>query len=260
MGLSLDYKPGVGPVFENPVRTPTDVANLHVVPAVEGTGYIAQTVKNVLSDLPPDIALIGFAGAPFTLSSYAIEGQGSRNYVWVKKFMYEAPAAWHQLMSKLVTSVADYLQLQIDAGVDAVQLFDTWVGCLSITDFNEFVLPHLTQLIAKLKGQVPIIYFGTGNGHLLPATMSAAPDVLAIDWRTPLGETWDALGVTSMQGNLDPIVLCADKETVASQAQLVLDQANKRPGHIFNLGHGIIPETPVDNVKYLVDQVHQRSS
>jgi len=260
MGLSLDYKAGEGPVFANPVRTEQDVDALVNAPAVEATPYIAQTVRNVLSGLPPQIALIGFAGAPFTLASYAIEGKGSRNYVHVKKMMYQAPAVWERLMTKLVAQVTSYLELQIAAGVDAVQLFDTWVGCLSVVDFRRYVLPHVKALIDNLRGKVPVIYFGTGNGHLLADVCEAQPDVLALDWRVPLGATWLATGVRSVQGNLDPIVLCADRDTVAVQATEVLEQAGGRPGHIFNLGHGIIPETPVDNVKFLVDFVHEQSA
>jgi uroporphyrinogen decarboxylase len=263
MGLELDYVAGAGPVFANPVRTPADVERLRVAPAVEATPYIADTVTNILSGLPKEIALIGFAGAPFTLASYAIEGRGSRNYVHVKKLMYQAPEVWAALMSKLVDQVTSYLALQIDSGVDAVQLFDTWVGCLSVSDFRRYVLPHLKQLIGnlnRLEKRVPVIYFGTGNGHLLVDSCEAAPDVMALDWRVPLGATWQALGIGAVQGNLDPIVLCADRATVAAQAGEVLEQAGGRPGHIFNLGHGIIPETPVDNVKFLVDFVHEQSA
>lgn len=260
MGMRLDYKPGEGPVFENPLRSAADIEALTTAAAEEATPYIAETVRNVRSGLPAQVALIGFAGAPFTLASYAIEGRGSRNYVYVKKLMYQAPAAWNQLMSKLVTQVASYLQLQITAGVEAVQIFDTWVGCLSVSDFRHYVLPHLVALIKSLKGQVPIIYFGTGNGHLLQDVCTAGPDVLALDWRVPLAETWQSTGVRAVQGNLDPIVLCADRETVARQSRDVLEQAAGRPGHIFNLGHGIIPETPVDNVKFLVDFVHETSA
>ena len=260
MGLRLDYRAGVGPVFEDPVRSAADVERLRVAPAAEATPYIADTVRNILSGLPPEIALIGFAGAPFTLASYAIEGRGSRNYIHVKTLMYQAPEVWVRLMDKLVDQVTSYLELQIDAGVEAVQLFDTWVGCLSVGDFRRYVLPHLTRLIDNLRGRVPLIYFGTGNGHLLADTCGTRPDVLALDWRVPLGPAWEALGVRSVQGNLDPIVLCADRATVAGQAREVLDQAAGRPGHVFNLGHGIVPETPVDNVRYLVDFVHEQST
>lgn len=260
MGLDLDYKPGVGPVFANPVRTARDVENLRVAPAAEATPYIADTVRNILDGLPDDIALIGFAGAPFTLASYAVEGRGSRNYIHVKRLMYQAPEVWEQLMAKLVNQVASYLNLQIDSGAEAVQLFDTWVGCLSLADFRRYALPHLKRLIDEVRGRVPVIYFGTGNGHLLAETMTAGPDVLALDWRVPLGATWDAVGATAVQGNLDPIVLCADQATVARESREVLEQAGGRPGHIFNLGHGIVPETPVDNVKFLVDFVHEQSA
>lgn len=259
MGLNLDYHAGVGPVFDNPVRSAADVERLRVAPAAEATPYIADTVRNILSGLPPEIALIGFGGAPFTLASYAIEGRGSRNYLHVKKLMYQAPDIWEALMGKLVDQVTSYLSLQIDAGAEAVQIFDTWVGCLSVSDFRRCVLPHLTRLVDNLRGRVPIIYFGTGNGHLLADTQRARPDVLALDWRVPLGATWQSLEVGAVQGNLDPIVLCADRSTVARQAREVLDEAGGRPGHIFNLGHGIVPETPVDNVKYLVDFVHEQS-
>ena len=260
MGLRLEYRAGEGPVFHNPVRSAKDVEALVTTAAEEATPYIAETITNVLGDLPKQVALIGFAGAPFTLASYAIEGKGSRNYIFVKKLMYEHEALWNNLLDKLVTQVSSYLQLQVAAGVEAVQLFDTWVGCLSVADFRRYVLPHTQRLIGALKGKVPVIYFGAGNSHLLQDVQNAGPDVLALDWRVPLGETWARLGCRAVQGNLDPIALCADQHTVAHQAQRILDEAKGRPGHIFNLGHGIIPETPVDNVKYLVDYVHERSA
>ena len=260
MGLDLEYQPGVGPVFDNPIRTPQDIDALRLLEAREGTPYIADTVTNILQGLPDEIALIGFAGAPFTLASYAVEGKGSRNYVYVKKMMYQAPDAWHALMAKLTESLASYLQLQIDAGVDAIQIFDTWVGALSVADFQTYALPHTKALIDRLRGQVPIIYFGTGNGHLLESLNESTPDVVAFDWRTPLVPTWDKLGCTAVQGNMDPIVLCSDRASVSAQAAAVLSEVNGRDGHIFNLGHGIIPETPVDNVKHLVDFVHETSA
>ena len=258
MGLDLDYVPGRGPVFANPVRSATDVGALRVQSAEEATPYIAQTVKNVLSGLPSDIALIGFGASPFTLASYAIEGQGSRNYVFVKKMMYEAPELWHELMDKLTTQLINYLCFQMDAGAEAIQLFDTWVGSLSIQDFQTYVREHTTRLIKALKAyrpDLPVIYFGTGNAHLLPEIAAIGPDVLALDWRTPMAETRAALQLKAVQGNLDPIVLCADKATIKTQAEFTLAQAGTSGGHIFNLGHGIIPETPVDNVKYLVELV-----
>jgi uroporphyrinogen decarboxylase len=260
MGMQLDYKAGEGPVFANPVRSAKDIAQLTVVPADEGTAYIRHTITQILDDLPASAALIGFAGAPFTLASYAIEGRGSRNYVWVKKMMYSAPQLWDTLMNKLVQTLTGYVLQQIDAGVHAVQLFDSWVGCLSVNDYRRYVAPYSNMLIERIRGRVPIIYFGTGNPHLVDDMYAAAPDVMALDWRTPLRATWDRLGCTAVQGNLDPIVLCADRAAVAAQTQTILDEVGGRNGHIFNLGHGIIPETPVDNVKYLVDFVHERSA
>ena len=258
MGLSLDYIPGTGPVFDNPVRTERDIDALVNAPAGEATPYIAQTVRNVLSGLPPDIALIGFAGAPFTLASYAIEGRGSRNYRFVKKLMYEAPALWRRLLDKLVGQLESYLALQVASGVDALQLFDTWAGCLSVGDFRQHVLPHTARLIENIRRLgVPVIYFGTGNAHQLADVATMQPDVMALDWRVPLGSTWSSLGCRAVQGNLDPIALCATRAVVADRAQAVLDEAAGRPGHIFNLGHGILPETPVDNVRFLVDYVHE---
>jgi uroporphyrinogen decarboxylase len=260
MGMSLDYLPGTGPVFDRPLRSAADIDALRVLVAEQDTAYIGGTITRILDDLPADIALIGFAGAPFTLASYAVEGRGSRNYVWVKKLMYEHPGLWDRLMQKLVDSVASYVALQIAAGVHAVQLFDSWVGCLSRADYARYVAGHTRNLMAKIRGTVPIIYFATGNGHLLGDMFATGPDVMALDWRTPLRETWDELGVTAVQGNLDPIVLCADRATVEEQAMAILTEVDGRNGHIFNLGHGIIPETPVDNVKFLVDLVHERSA
>ena len=257
MGLELDYVEGIGPVFANPVRSEKDMDALTVTPAESGTPYIAQTVKNIRSGLPKDIALIGFAGAPFTLASYAIEGGGSRNYTFVKRMMYERPDLWQKLISKLVDQVSSYLNLQIASGVEAIQLFDTWVGNLSLQDFELYVRPHLKRLLQELTGKVPVIYFGIGNQHLLKSVAGLPIDVLAFDWRTPIRSAWDDLGCRSVQGNLDPIVLCSNQDTIRRQAQLLLDHVKDKPGHIFNLGHGIIPETPVDHVKYLVDWVHE---
>ncbi|MCZ6887295.1 MAG: uroporphyrinogen decarboxylase, partial [Gammaproteobacteria bacterium] len=256
----LDYKPGVGPVIDNPIRSEKDVDNFHVVPAAEGTGYIASTVRGILDGLPPDIALIGFAGAPFTLASYAIEGQGSRNYIYVKRMMYTNEVLFSRLMCKLVDAVIGYVNLQIDSGVHAIQLFDSWIGCLSEGDYARYVASHMGRLMKAITGRVPVIYFGTGNAHLVDAMFAVGPDVFALDWRTPLRATWERLGSVAVQGNMDPIVLCSDRAAIARHAQSVLDEADGKPGHIFNLGHGIVPDTPVDNVKYLVDYVHKHSA
>jgi uroporphyrinogen decarboxylase len=260
MGLELDYVPGEGPVFANPVPTAADVAALASAPAAQATPYIGETVARVREGLPKGVGLIGFAGAPFTLASYAVEGRGSRNYIRVKKMMYEAPQLWAELLHKLTDQLISYLELQIERGVDAVQLFDSWVGCLSLADFRRYVVPETRRLVAALTGRVPVIYFGTGNGHLLGESAALGADVLALDWRTPLADTWAATGCRAVQGNLDPIVLCADRPTIAREAQRILDEVAGRPGHIFNLGHGIVPETPVDNVKFLVDYVHEHGT
>jgi uroporphyrinogen decarboxylase len=264
MGLELDYIEGVGPRFANPLRTPADIEALRPLVAEEGTPYIAETVRLCREGLPPDIPLIGFAGAPFTLSSYAVEGGGSRNYIHVKRLMYSDTERWTQLMDKLVDAVTEYLGLQIRAGVQAVQLFDSWVGCLSPADFVTYVQPHTRRLIERLKAlggdEVPVVYFGTGNPALSKLMQDCGPDVLALDWRSPLVETWDATGARAVQGNLDPIVLCAEWSAVERQTRALLDEIGGRPGHIFNLGHGIVPETPVDNVKRLVELVQTHTA
>lgn len=273
MGLTLDYVPGVGPVFANPVRDLAAIDRLRVPSAPEELGYIAETIAGVLDGLPPDIPLIGFAGAPFTLASYAIEGAGSRNFLHTKKLMYEHEASWNLLLSKLTRAVIDYVRLQIEAGVQAVQIFDSWVGALSRQDYRRYVAPHVRTLMEGIRhGEAggggteggaktpPIIYFGVNTSHLVEDMYATGADLLALDWRTPLGETWQRLGSPAIQGNLDPIVLCADTEAIARSAGHVLAEASDRPGHIFNLGHGIVPQTPVDNVKFLVDLVHEATA
>lgn len=273
MGLVLDYVPGVGPVFANPVRELAAIDRLRVPSAPEELGYIAETISGVLDGLPPDIPLIGFAGAPFTLASYAIEGAGSRNFLHTKKLMYQHEASWNQLLSKLTRAVIDYVRLQIDAGVQAVQIFDSWVGALSRQDYRRYVAPHVRTLMQGIRqtqvtshgtgGRAkapPIIYFGVNTAHLVADMHATGADLLALDWRTPLGETWQRLDSAAIQGNLDPIVLCANTEAIATSAGHVLEEAGGRPGHIFNLGHGIVPETPVDNVKFLVDFVHEATA
>ena len=259
MGLDLNYAPDIGPVISNPLRSAADVSRLATPPAREGTGYIADIIKQILDGLPPHTPLIGFAGAPFTLASYAVEGRSSRHYLHVKRLMYEHSTVWDALMAKLVDAIGDYVRLQIESGVHAVQIFDSWVGCLSRGDYDRYVKPHTTRLMACIGGRVPVIYFGTGNSHLVDTMLETGPDFLALDWRTPLGATWDRLDMPAVQGNMDPTALCADRKTVAAHAQRVLDEARGRPGHIFNLGHGILPQTPVDNVKFLIDYVHEQS-
>lgn len=260
MGLKLEYKPGVGPVFENPLRDKQAIEALAVVPAEEGCGYVVETLGRILNDLPKEVALIGFAGAPFTLACYAVEGKSSRNYAHVKRLMYDHEVLWQSLMDKLVDTVADYVQLQIASGAQAIQLFDSWVGCLSLADYERYVAPATRRLMERIQGKLPIIYFGTGNAHLLDAMYATGPDLMALDWRVPLVATWDRLGSRAIQGNLDPIALCGEPGSMINQAQTLIDEVGGRPGHIFNLGHGIIPETPVDNVKRLVDFVREKTA
>ena len=260
MGLNLDYLPGVGPKIDNPVRTAKDIDDIRMSPSETTMSYIAEAIHLIRSELPADIPLIGFGGAPFTLASYAIEGQGSRNYVHVKQMMYGDQGAWHELMGKITDAAIDYLDYQIRSGVQAIQIFDSWVGCLGIADYLNYVQPYSKRLIDAISGRVPIIHFGTGNPALAGEMAKAGGDVLALDWRCDLVETWNATDVRAVQGNMDPIVLCSTPEAVISQARTLLDDVAGRPGHIFNLGHGIIPETPVDHVKTLVDFVHEYSS
>jgi uroporphyrinogen decarboxylase len=256
MGLVLDYLPGVGPDIANPVRTHADIDALKVLSAEDTMPYIAEAVSLIRAELPADIPLIGFGGAPFTLASYAIEGKGSRNYIHVKKLMLSDPEAFHTIMAKMTDCAIDYLTYQVDAGVQALQIFDSWVGCLSVRDYRKFVLEHSQRLIEGVSGRVPVIHFGTGNPALLPHMAEAGGDVMALDWRSPLRQSWDLLGCP-VQGNMDPVALFAEWSAVRQSAAAVLDEAGGQPGHIFNLGHGILPETPVENVKNLVSFVHE---
>ena len=257
MGLALDYLPGVGPNISNPVRSNADIDGLRVEPSAATMPYIAEAIHLIRDELPADIPLIGFGGAPFTLASYAIEGQGSRNYIHVKKLMLSDPGAFNKIMEKMTTCAIDYLSYQIDEGVQAIQIFDSWVGCLSVSDYRQHVFEHSHRLISEISGRVPIIHFGTGNPALLPLMAKAGGDVMALDWRAPLRESWDLLGVPAVQGNMDPVALFAEREAVLAAAGSVMKEVERRPGHIFNLGHGILPETPADNVKALVDYVHE---
>lgn len=258
-GVGLEFSPGDGPVIHRPVRSPEDVATLPDGDASLELAYVYEAVRQAKAQLK--VPLIGFAGAPFTLASYAVEGGGSRNYVHTKKLMYAAPEAWHALMDRLSTATAVYLNRQIEAGADAVQLFDSWVGALSPFDYRRFVLPHMKKLIAAIRPGVPVIHFGTGTTGLLEAMREAGGDVLGLDWRVDLDAGWARVGHdVGIQGNLDPIVLLGTREEIRTHAAHILGQAAGRPGHIFNLGHGILPETPVDNVRMLVDFVHEHSA
>ena len=257
MGIELEFAHGEGPVIHNPVRQASDVDRLRQLEDVSALDFVNEAIRQTRRALKPDIPLIGFSGAPFTLASYLTEGGGSKNYVHTKRLMYNDSGAWHAMMSLIAASLVKYLNGQIDAGAQAIQLFDSWVGCLSPDDYREFVLPHTRSVIQNVKPGVPVIHFGTGTATLLELMREAGGDVIGLDWRVRLDEGWRRVGHdVAVMGNLDPVALFAEREVLKAQARRVLDQAEGRPGHIFNLGHGILPETPVENVIALVDFVH----
>jgi uroporphyrinogen decarboxylase len=261
MGLPFHFSAGEGPVIERPVRSPEDVRRLRTDSAAD-LGYVAEAVKLVARHFGPKLPVIGFCGAPFTLASYMIEGGGSRHYVNTKKLMYSQPDVWDELLRKLVNVTAEYAAEQVRAGADVIQVFDSWVGCLSVEDYVQYALPRTTELVDNLKKSgVPVIYFGTDTAGLLSSMREIGAEVIGVDWRIPLDEGWSRLANRgSVQGNLDPVTLFADWETVKLRAKEVLDRAARRSGHIFNLGHGILPETPMENVKALAAYVREHSA
>jgi uroporphyrinogen decarboxylase len=223
--------------------------------------FVMEAVRQTRADLPAHIPLIGFAGAPFTLASYAIEGGASRNYLHTKTLMYRDASAWHALMSRLARAVTVYLNAQITAGAGAVQLFDSWVGCLGPYDYRQFVLPYVKQIIEEISPGVPIINFATGNPQLTPLLSEGGAAVIGVDWRVRLADAWQMIGdERAIQGNLDPLALLADLDEIRRRATGILGQAAGRPGHVFNLGHGVLPQTPLDNARALVDIVHEESA
>jgi len=258
MGLKLEYAKGEGPMIHNPVRTPAEVDRVVEVPDMGALSYVFEAVKLIRRDLPSDIPLIGFAGAPFTLASYVIEGSGSKNYLATKKIMYDDSGAWRALMERLSSSVRRYLTAQIEAGCQAVQLFDSWAGCLSPGDYREYVLPWTKAIIDGLPRNVPVINFLTGNPALLPLCRESGGDVIGLDWRVDFAEGWETVGYDrGVQGNLDPAVLMADRSLLRKRTESILAAAAGRPGHIFNLGHGVMPEVDPAQVKALVQMVHE---
>jgi uroporphyrinogen decarboxylase len=261
MGLQLEFSKGEGPVIHNPVRSIADVDRLHELESVEPLNFVMDAIRITRRALRPDLPLIGFAGAPFTLASYIVEGGASKNYVHTKSLMYDDSGAWHAMMSLISRGLVKYLNAQIDAGAQAVQLFDSWVGALSPEDYRQFVLPHTRTVIAGIKPGTPVIHFGTGTAALLELMREAGGDVIGLDWRVRLDEGWSRIGYDrAVMGNLDPVALFANQGYLRTQAQMIINQAARRPGHIFNLGHGILPETPVDNVIALVQMVHELSA
>jgi len=261
LGVGLEFSRGEGPVIHRPVRTGADVAKLELIDVEAAVPFVFETVRLARRGLGGRVPLIGFAGAPFTLASYVVEGGSSRDYLHTKRLMYDDPEAWHRLMEILATAVARYLNGQITAGVQAVQLFDSWVGTLSPDDYRAFVLPHTRAVIQALSPGVPVIHFGTGTATLLPDMRRAGGDVIGLDWRVELDRAWASVGHdVAVQGNLDPAVLLASPAIIRQHVKTILQRAGGRPGHIFNLGHGVLPQTPVDHVRALVDAVHELSS
>jgi len=258
LGFNLEFAAGEGPVIHNPVRTGDDLARLRELETMDELGFVTETVRQTRAGLAPSIPVIGFAGAPFTLASYAIEGGGSKQYTDTKRLMYRDTGAWNALLGLLTRAVTRYLNAQIAAGADCVQIFDSWVGCLGPHDYREYVLPHMKNLFSGLTPGVTVIHFGTGNPALLPLQREAGGDVIGLDWRVELDEGWRMVGHDrAVQGNLDPGVLMTDPATVRAAAKRILSQATNRPGHLFNLGHGVMQHTPVENVLALIQFVKE---
>ena len=261
MGLPLEFREGDGPALTRPIRSAADVEALAVSSVEETLDYTLTAIRLTRKELNGKVPLIGFSGAPFTLASYAIEGGGSREFLRTKYLMYHEPRLWHRLMEKLATMVGEYLKAQAAAGAQVLQLFDSWVGALGPGDYREYVLPHSAralQIAATGHEALPLIHFGTNAGGFLPLLREAGGTVIGVDWRQDLGEAWDRLGEdVAVQGNLDPAVLLGSGAELQRQATRVLDAANNRPGHVFNLGHGLIKDTPPENVAALVDFVHE---
>jgi uroporphyrinogen decarboxylase len=260
MGIPFDFVKGEGPAIERPLRTAADIDAVRVVDPRESLAFTFDAIRQVKRELGDRVPLIGFAGAPFTLASYAIEGGHSNNFALTKALMYGDPGAWHRLAGKLAAVVADYLVAQIDAGVDAIQLFDSWVGALNEADYREFAMPHTKDIFARVGARVPTIHFGVSSASILHAMREAGGDVVGADWRIPLDDAWERIGNDrGIQGNLDPTLLLGPRDRLLAGVKDVLARANGRPGHIFNLGHGLLPMTPVENVQAVARWVHEHS-
>jgi uroporphyrinogen decarboxylase len=261
MGVGLEFSKGDGPVIHRPVRSGADVDRLVESQPADTVPFVFEAVRKARAGLPAHIPLIGFSGAPFTVASYLIEGGSSRHYIETKRFMYQNPGAWRALMERLVRMIAAYVNDQIAAGAQAMQLFDSWVGCLSPADYRTFILPHMKALIQEIMPGTPVIHFGTETAGLLELLAEAGGDVIGVDWRIDLGVAWRRIGEKrAVQGNLDPVALFAPQDELRRQVERILQSVAGRPGHIFNLGHGILPQTPVENVVALVEMVHEISA
>jgi uroporphyrinogen decarboxylase len=262
MGVRFEFVEGEGPVVEEPLRSEADLARLRRIDPREHLDYVLQAIHQITGALDGRVPLIGFAGAPFTLASYAIEGGHSTSFAHTKALMYGAPASWHRFCDLIADVMAEYVIAQVDAGVEAVQIFDSWVGALNAADYREFILPHTRRIFDRLAEHagVPTIHFGVGTGAILAELREAGGDVIGADWRTPLDEAWKRIGEDrAVQGNLDPTVLLGPLDRIFSATDDVLARAGGRPGHIFNLGHGILPSTPVEHVQALARYVHQKT-
>jgi uroporphyrinogen decarboxylase len=265
MGMQLEFSAGEGPIFHNPIRQPSDVDRLRELECMDQLAFVPEAVRQTRAGLPDDLPLIGFAGAPFTLAAYAVEGGSSRDFGRTKSLMFADRGAWHAMTDRLARAAAIYLNSQISAGAQLVQIFDSWAGCLGVEDYREFALPATKWLVEALPAETPVIYFSTGNPALLPSIKELAGSrknmVFGVDWRIPLDDAWKILGPdTAMQGNLDPTVLLVSPEEIRRHAADILKRAAGRPGHIFNLGHGVLPTTPVENAVALVDAVRELSA
>jgi len=261
MGIGFHFTPQDGPVIERPIRSAKDLEGVHKIDAASDLEYVMDAIRLVRHELQDRTPLIGFSGAPFTLASYIVEGGHSRAYAHVKKLMYDDPVTFGRLMGLISEVVVDYLKAQIAAGAQVVQLFDSWVGWLSPYDYDLLVLPHVRYVIDQVKGHgAPVIYFGNGASAMLHLVAKAGSEVISVDWRIELDHAWDQLGGVAIQGNLDPITLLGPANAIEARVADVIRRAAGRPGHIFNLGHGLIPQTPPDHVKYMVDAVHRLSA
>ncbi len=261
MGVEFEFAKGEGPVFHQPLRERKDVERLRVFEPEEEISFLTKSIHIVRKELEGKVPLIGFSGAPFTLASYIIEGGHSKDYVLTKSLMYQDRPTWDVLMEKTSEVLIRYLNVQVRSGVQALQIFDSWVGCLGPDDYEEYVLPYSKKVLDGVGKTVPLIHFATSNATLLELMKQAGGDVVGVDWRMDIGEAWGRLGYdVAIQGNLDPVILLGSVELIEKNVKKILDRIGNRPGHIFNLGHGILPNTPPDHVAALVDMVHEYSS
>jgi uroporphyrinogen decarboxylase len=261
MGIGFHFVAEGGPVIDKPVRAAADLAGIRALDPARDVPYLIETINLVRRELADSVPLIGFAGAPFTLASYVVEGGHSKDYAAIKTLIYSDPDTFDRLMRMLSDAVVAYLLAQVDAGAQALQLFDSWVGWLSPYDYERHALPYVRSVIERVKGRAPLIYFANGAAGMLPLVATAGSDVVGVDWRSDLDRAWAELGDgIAVQGNLDPVVLLGPAAAIEPRVADILHRAGGRPGHIFNLGHGVLPSTPPDNVKYLVDAVHRLSA